>query len=132
MFLYQIRNSSLGKNSTNILRKFCFRRVYLPDHLSQHPFLQEFYGTVEWSVKGIFCHYMGWFSGKASELHPLERLEQSQEMVDLAGGNEKMVEKMNQAYEKEKFQWALQLAEALLDTNPGNVEAKTIKGTSQI
>ena len=45
----------------------------------------EFYGTVEWSVKGVFCNYMGWFSGKASELHPMERLEQSKALVELAG-----------------------------------------------
>ena len=46
-------------------------KIQLPPHLADHPFLQEFYGTVEWSVKAVFSHYMGWFSGKASELHPL-------------------------------------------------------------
>jgi len=61
------------------------RKVVLPPYLAEHPFLQEFYGTVEWSVKGIFCNYMGWFSGKASELHPMERLEQSKALVELAG-----------------------------------------------
>ena len=59
---------------------------------------------------------MGWFSGKASELHPMERIEQSKALVDLAGGADKMEEKMQEAYEKEKFQWSLKLAEALLDT----------------
>jgi hypothetical protein len=28
---------------------------------------------------------MGWFSGKASELHPMERLEHSKALVELAG-----------------------------------------------
>ena len=45
--------------------------VKLPPHLKEHPFLQEFYGTVEWSSKAIFHQYMGWFSGSATELHPL-------------------------------------------------------------
>ena len=45
--------------------------VKLPPHLKEHPFLQEFYGTVEWSSKAIFNQYMGWFSGSATELHPL-------------------------------------------------------------
>ena len=39
-------------------------KVILPKHLEKHPFLQEFYGTVEWSVRAIFEHYMGWFSGE--------------------------------------------------------------------
>jgi hypothetical protein len=27
------------------------RLVKLPDHLANHPYLIEYYGTVEWSVK---------------------------------------------------------------------------------
>ena len=34
----------------------------------------------------------------------------------MSGGADKMEEKMQTAYENEKFQWALKLAEALLDT----------------
>lgn len=45
--------------------------VKLPPHLREDPYLQEFYGTVEWSSKAVFGQYMGWFSGNASELHPL-------------------------------------------------------------
>ena len=43
----------------------------LPLHLQDHPYLQEFYGTVEWSSKAVFSQYMGWFSGSVAELHPL-------------------------------------------------------------
>ena len=38
--------------------------VKLPPDLASHPFLQEFYGTVEWSVRAVFTNYIGWFSGK--------------------------------------------------------------------
>ena len=31
---------------------------------AEHPFLQELYGTVEWSVKGVYCNYIGWYTGK--------------------------------------------------------------------
>ena len=40
------------------------QKVVLPPHLANHPYLMEFYGTVEWSVKAVFCNYMGWFSGR--------------------------------------------------------------------
>ena len=92
------------------------RKVTLPPHLSDHPFLQEFYGTVEWSVKGVFCTYMGWFSGKASELHPMERIEHSMAMMDLAGGPEKMEQKMKEVFFEGKYKWALELADAMIDT----------------
>ena len=100
------------------------RKVFLPPHLAKHPFLQEFYGTIEWSVKGVFCHYMGWFSGRASELHPMERLEHAQSLVDLAGGPSQMEEKMKNAYFDGKFQWALQLADAMIDTQNSVKSAK--------
>ena len=70
---------------------FCKKKLYMEKTaiLNRFEFFffssTEFYGTVEWSVKGIFCNYMGWFSGKASELHPMERLEQSKALVELAG-----------------------------------------------
>ena len=40
------------------------RMVRLPPYLAEHPFLQEFYGTVEWSAKGVYCNYIGWYNGK--------------------------------------------------------------------
>ena len=43
------------------------RKVHLPPYLAEHPFLQEFYGTVEWSIKAVFANYMGWFSGKVKK-----------------------------------------------------------------
>lgn len=104
--------------------------VTLPPHLANHPFLLEFYGTVEWSVKAVFCNYMGWFSGKASELHPLGRVEQAKALVDLAGGPEKMEEKMKEAFIDGKFQWALQLADALIDSGSAMLKAKVRKNNA--
>ena len=43
------------------------QKVVLPPHLANHPYLIEYYGTVEWSVKAVFCNYMGWFSGTFSQ-----------------------------------------------------------------
>ena len=39
------------------------RLVHLPKQLAQKPYLLERYGTVRWSIKGLFSGYMGWFSG---------------------------------------------------------------------
>ena len=36
-------------------------RVKLPPHLATHPYLIEYYGTVEWSVKAVYHGYLGWF-----------------------------------------------------------------------
>lgn len=98
--------------------------VKLPEHLANHPYLIEYYGTVEWSVKAVFTNYMGWYSGKASELHPLPYKEEAALLVDLAGGPDKMFEKLKQAYEADKFQWAIQLSDNLLEVGKYEREAK--------
>ena len=45
--------------------------VELPPHLANHPYLQELYGTVEWSVRAIYTGYLGWFDGNAATLSPV-------------------------------------------------------------
>ena len=41
---------------------------------------------------------MGYFTIQASELHPDERLEQSKNLIDLAGGVEEIKDKMESAF----------------------------------
>ena len=88
--------------------------VKLPPHLADKPYLQEFYGRVDWSVRSIFNGYLGWFGGNATDLHSLPRREQAADMAELAGGIEKLREKAEAAIADGKFQWALELADQLL------------------
>ncbi|XP_039260178.2 linear primary-alkylsulfatase-like [Styela clava] len=57
--------------------------VKLPDLVAQHPFLQEHYGTVAWSVKSVFNDYLGWFSGNPQDLHPMTENERATRMARL-------------------------------------------------
>ena len=72
-------------------------RVRLPAQLADHPYLIEYYGTVEWyagcfalcvayqrvylhgvfivvdagrSIRGVFDHYTGWFDGRCVTMSP--------------------------------------------------------------
>ena len=47
------------------------RHVKLPSSLAENPFLQEYYGGVEWTVRGIYADRIGWFDGNATNLFPL-------------------------------------------------------------
>ncbi|CAF1209304.1 unnamed protein product [Didymodactylos carnosus] len=87
--------------------------IQLPDHLQVHPYLQQFYGTVDWSVRAIFDQYLGWFSGKTSDLNPDSPIVRAQNLIRLGGGNEKVFEMAKIAYSEQKYQWCLELTEAL-------------------
>lgn len=60
--------------------------VRLPPQLASSPYLQEYYGTVEWSVRAIYSARLGWFDGNATHLFPLAEKDRGQKIVALAGG----------------------------------------------
>src|SRR5437899_1802161 len=61
-------------------------RVKLPPALASNAYLQEFYGTVSWSVRAIYTDYIGWFDGNATNLFPLSTKDRAAAILDLAGG----------------------------------------------
>ena len=58
-------------------------KVKLPPALASHPYLQELYGTVEWSVRGIIERYLGWFDRHPVNLYPLTKQERAQRTTTL-------------------------------------------------
>lgn len=116
-----VRYINIGMDLVDIANK-----VTLPVNLKQHPYLQEFYGTTEWSVKTVFTSYLGWFSGDAMDLSPLSKKEKADRMVKLVGVS-KLLEQAREAQRDKDFQWALELSSYVLIMNPGHREATEIK-----
>ncbi|MDF9797803.1 alkyl sulfatase BDS1-like metallo-beta-lactamase superfamily hydrolase [Catalinimonas alkaloidigena] len=91
--------------------------VRLADSLRNQPNLQEFYGSVPWGVRSIFLHYVGWFDGNPTNLYPLSGSQEAKHIVELAGGEQKMFDQLNDALKEEHYQWGLRLADYLLQTD---------------
>ena len=66
--------------------------VKLPPHLASSPYLQEFYGTVPWSVRSVFSGNLGWFDGNPTNLFPLPPVERAKRMAELAGGQQALLD----------------------------------------
>lgn len=94
--------------------------IKLPEHLASSPYLAEFYGTVEWSIRSIFNGYLGWFDGNPATLFPLSPAEHAREMASLAGGTEKLMDHAESAFESGNLQWALELTDHLLRLAPSD------------
>ena len=101
--------------------------VKLPKHLAEHPYLQELYGTVEWSVRNIFNGYLGWFDGDSATLSRASQKERGEAMVRLAGGEEKLLENVQQALADDRNRWAAELANYLLFIDPEHAQARQLK-----
>jgi alkyl sulfatase BDS1-like metallo-beta-lactamase superfamily hydrolase len=102
-------------------------RVKLPPHLARLPYLQEYYGTVAWSVRGIFDGYLGWFDGNATHLFPLPLRERAERLARLAGGEDALLEQAREAIAQDDHQWALELTDQLLLLKPELKEARKLK-----
>ena len=75
------------------------------------PWLGEFYGCTEWTVRAIFTAYLGWFDGNPIHLHPLAPKTRAERMRKLIGGRTALFEAIRQASEEQDAQWCLELAE---------------------
>ena len=106
------------------------RRVKLPPALAESPYLQEYYGTVAWSVRAIYAEYAGWFDGNPTKLFPLPERERSARIVELAGGPEQVLSRARRAVEGKEFQWAAELTDYVLAIDDGNVEARRLKAAA--
>ncbi|XP_041351093.1 putative alkyl/aryl-sulfatase YjcS [Gigantopelta aegis] len=101
--------------------------IEMPAQLASHPYLEERYGTLHWSVKGVFDAYMGWFSGDPVELSPLTPDEKAKKLVDFGGGVANTVKKAEDAAINRDYQWALELSSSALRVKPRHSRALAVK-----
>lgn len=99
-------------------------RIKLPPHLAESPYLQEYYGTVAWSVRSVYDGNLGWFDGNPTNLFPLPPVEQAQNYADLAGGVDRLRQRCLDAVEAGEHQWALELSDYLLALDPEDTKAR--------
>ena len=97
--------------------------IELPKAIASSPYMQEFYGTVRWSVKSIFNGYLGWFSGNISELDPTSTFKKANFISDMVGGPDALFAELENAIVNEEMQWALELSDLLLAINYRSSEA---------
>lgn len=108
------------------------QHVKLPPQLQENPYLQEFYGGVEWTVRGIYADRMGWFDGNATNLFPLPEKDRAAKLVGLIGGPEQVLARGREALAAGDFKWAAELADYVLANDSGNAGAKRIKADALV
>ena len=101
--------------------------IKLPQHWAQLPYLQEFYGTVEWTVRSIYTGYLGWFDGNATKLGTMNPKEKACKTLALMGGAETLLKEISHALALEEDQWAAELCDILLEAEQSVTEASEQK-----
>ncbi|MEJ8853009.1 alkyl sulfatase dimerization domain-containing protein [Variovorax robiniae] len=94
--------------------------ILLPAHLRDNPYVNELYGQCDTFPEAFAGQAHGWFSGHAEDLHALPRAVASGNLLQLAGGEDKVFEAYKAAVAKGEHLWAKDLAVMLTDVAPGN------------
>jgi alkyl sulfatase BDS1-like metallo-beta-lactamase superfamily hydrolase len=103
------------------------RHVALPPPLAASPYLQEFYGTVAWSVRAVYAEYAGWFDGNPTRLFPLPEAARAARILELAGGRDAVLSRARRALADQDPQWAAELADYVLAVDGSVAEARQVK-----
>ena len=100
--------------------------VDLPDHLKEHPFLSFFYSRPEFAVYNIYRWYHGYFDHNPANLLPRPDSEVNEEIFNLIGDGDAILQRSTDLFESEKPQLALQILDVLLKHDPTNTDARKL------
>ena len=101
--------------------------VQLPPELADKPYLREYYGRIDFSVRAYFVGTMGWFDGNPTSLGPLAPKDEAARFIRLAGGAEAVRNEIAEARAQGEHQWALQLVDRLIYADEQATEARLEK-----
>lgn len=103
------------------------QEVELPEHLAHLPYLQENYGTVAWSVAGIFRQHTGWYGFNPADLNPAPRTALCTALLEAAGGPGPFLARARQALREGQDQLALEVSDVVLTARPRSAPAAAIR-----
>jgi alkyl sulfatase BDS1-like metallo-beta-lactamase superfamily hydrolase len=99
-----------GKWQEEILHSFQW-----PEEFAASPYLAPIYGHPYFIVQALLRQYHGWYDGNPSHLFPSHGSEIAAEILNLAGGAEKVLRRARDLKRESKAQLALHIVDYILD-----------------
>jgi len=99
----------------------------LPDYLKYPPYSSDYYGHIKHNVPEYFVSYISWFAGDPIDLQPTPAKEKATKLVELMGGQEKVLAEADKLFSDDKSQLAAELATLLIAKNTKNINARKLK-----
>jgi len=113
-----VKGMAAGKDRYTLMRE-----IRLPPELE----LGEGYGRVDWSVRGIYEGYRGYFDGKPANLFSIPPSAVYPTVVTLSGGPGPVIERAKALASEGKLVEGLHLVNMALSADPCNVQALEAK-----
>jgi alkyl sulfatase BDS1-like metallo-beta-lactamase superfamily hydrolase len=99
------------------------REIRLPANLE----VGEGYGRLTWSIRGIYEGYAGWFDGNPATMYAAPPSSAFPDLVELAGGPDRVVQLAMKHVARGEFVEALHLTDAALAADPHHTRALEVR-----
>ncbi|MHA1291453.1 MAG: alkyl sulfatase dimerization domain-containing protein [Promethearchaeota archaeon] len=101
--------------------------VKLPKHLEGNRFLKQLYSRTEFFVFNVYRWYHGYYDHNPAHLIPRPEKEVMREIFNLIGDPNKIINRVNELFNKNQTQLALQILDILLQADPNNITALKLR-----
>jgi alkyl sulfatase BDS1-like metallo-beta-lactamase superfamily hydrolase len=101
--------------------------VEVPPHLADRPYLRPVYDHPQFVVRNIWRLYGGWHDGEPDNLMPAPRAEQAREWVALAGGLDRVLERVAELKAEGNLRLACHLVEFAVIAEPASKPAHELR-----
>lgn len=98
------------------------QEIKVPDQYGIRPY----YGKVEWTVRGIWQEYVGWFDENPVSMYSIPFSDVYADLLELIGP-EKFMARIRQHLEQKEFLKVLHLTDLPLKEDPGHKEANELR-----
>ncbi|MGM0901248.1 MAG: alkyl sulfatase dimerization domain-containing protein [Bacillota bacterium] len=116
-----VRCLNEGKSLEEMLEE-----IKLPSHLEQNPYLQQFYGCLDFAIRGTHRRYTGWYDGNPTNLLPEKESDISQAIVGLIGDESKILEQAKTLLDQNRHRLVLHLVDLIIQAD-GKEKNEAIK-----
>lgn len=113
-----VRGMNEGKDVYTLMRE-----ITLPAELA----MSEDYGRLTWSIRGIYEGYVGWFDENPVTMYETPASAVSADLVQLAGGADKIVDRAKGHVEAGRFVEAIHLLNVALEAEPTHRQSLEMK-----
>lgn len=101
--------------------------VKVPEHLKNSRFLKQAYSRPEFFVYNVYRWYHGYYDHNPAHLIPRPEEEVMKEIYGLIGDKGKIISRVNNLFDQEQYQLALQVLDILLQSEPKDVDALRLR-----
>lgn len=105
--------------------------IKLPKHLEESPYLTQFYGCLDFAIRGTYRRFTGWYDGNPTNLFPEKGSAVAAEINTLIENEEKIIERCEQLIQLDKHRLALYLLDIIIESE-GKLITQAMKLKSEI